>query len=31
MTYVDLIEFIQNEKKKRLEELIRIYKMYYPY
>lgn len=31
MNYAQLIELIQNEKIKRLEELKRIYKIYYPY
>lgn len=31
MNYVDLIVLIQNERVKRVKELERIYKMYYPY
>lgn len=31
MDYVQLIEFIQQERVKRIKEMERIYKMYYPW
>jgi hypothetical protein len=31
MDYIQLINFIQQERVKRIKELERIYKMYYPY
>jgi hypothetical protein len=31
MNYVQLIEFIQQERVKRIKEMERIYKMYYPW
>jgi len=31
MDYIDLIGFIKNERIRRVKELERIYKMYYPY
>lgn len=31
MTYINLIELIQQERIKRKKELERIYKIYYPW
>jgi hypothetical protein len=31
MRYTDMIEFVKNEKTKRLQEMKRIYNIYYPY
>jgi len=31
MRYTDMIELVKREKQKRLIELKRIYKIYYPY
>lgn len=31
MRYTDMIELVKNEKTKRLQELKRIYNIYYPY
>ena len=31
MRCIDLIELIKQERTRRVEELKRIYKMYYPY
>ena len=31
MDYIQLINFIQQERVNRIKELERIYKMYYPY
>lgn len=31
MRYIDMIELVKREKEKRIAELKRIYKIYYPY
>ena len=31
MRYFDMIELVKREKEKRIVELKRIYKIYYPY
>lgn len=31
MNHIQLIELIQNERIKRIEEFKRIYKIYYPF